>query len=194
MIIPKLTGYVGNQFFQMATAYSLSQDINTSWGVYKQELDYSLYNLLNIPYTNIKLENIYKEKDFKYEKILCSENTILQGYFQSYKYFQKYKNDILKLFNAPLIYNKNIVGIHVRKGDYIRLKKYHTNLPLSYYQQAINLEKQDGIKRHVHHIIPLHGVDENGVHVVSGLHVETNLQILTESENLKKSNKFNANR
>ena len=62
------------------------------------------------------------------------------------------------------------------------------------YQQAIDLEKQDGIKRHVHHIIPLHGVDENGVHVVCGLHVETNLQILTESENLRLKNKFNANR
>ena len=62
------------------------------------------------------------------------------------------------------------------------------------YQQAIDLEKQDGIKRHVHHEIPLHGVDENGVHVVCGLHIETNLQILTESENLKKGNKFNANR
>ncbi len=60
------------------------------------------------------------------------------------------------------------------------------------YQQAIDLEKQDGIKRHVDHIIPLHGVNEKGEHVVSGLHVETNLQILTESENLKKSNKFKA--
>ncbi len=62
------------------------------------------------------------------------------------------------------------------------------------YQQAIDLEKQDGIKRHVDHIIPLHGVDENGEHVVCGLHVETNLQILTESENLRKKNKFNAKR
>ena len=59
------------------------------------------------------------------------------------------------------------------------------------YQQAIDLEKLDGIKRHVDHIIPLYGVNENGEHIVCGLHVETNLQILTESENLHKKNKFN---
>ncbi|MFA7506993.1 MAG: hypothetical protein WCZ11_02020 [Bacilli bacterium] len=53
------------------------------------------------------------------------------------------------------------------------------------------MEKQDGIKRHVDHIIPLHGVNNYGEHVVCGLHIETNLQILTESENLKKHNKFN---
>lgn len=52
------------------------------------------------------------------------------------------------------------------------------------YKEAKRLEKLDGIKRHVDHIIPLQG--EN----VSGFHMLENLQILTESENVRKSNKL----
>jgi hypothetical protein len=80
-------------------------------------------------------------------------NYLIDGYWQTEKYFKKYRRQILEDFSFPkkiskknkLILNqikkKNSISIHVRRGDYVTNKK--TNLchgicSINYYNSAIN--------------------------------------------------------
>lgn len=58
------------------------------------------------------------------------------------------------------------------------------------YAERDRLIEETGIPHHVDHDIALRGVDENGEHIVCGLHVEHNLRVVPAKTNLKKSNKF----
>lgn len=53
-----------------------------------------------------------------------------------------------------------------------------------YYVEARRLTQLTGIKHHVDHIVPLKG------RLVCGLHVETNLRVITAIENLRKRDKL----
>ena len=73
-----------------------------------------------------------------------------------------------------------------------RRKKRDRSMPLwadkkeiqAIYIKAKQLTKETGIKHEVDHIIP------SNHPLVCGLHVESNLQILTETDNIIKSNNF----
>jgi 5-methylcytosine-specific restriction endonuclease McrA len=69
-----------------------------------------------------------------------------------------------------------------RTPNWLTPNDYHAIRTL--YETAAALTKSTGIEHHVDHIIPLQG------RTVSGFHCPTNLQILTQSENCSKNNKF----
>lgn len=134
------------------------------------------------------------DKNKEYQLVYRQEHrNSISEYNSFYNNSYRLKNS-LKLNSYGKIYrseNKGTVNSFTAKYRASKLKatpKWLTQFDLDYikmlYIQAKELEKLDGIKYHVDHIIPLQG--EN----VCGLHVPWNLQIIEATENLIKSNKI----
>lgn len=179
MIIIKLMGGIGNQMFQYAAGRRLAIKHKT---ILKLDLtflldrtprknstyrDYELgaFNIQeNIvdPLDNkilmvkqkLKLINLVNELHYQFHESTLSapDNSYLEGYWQSEKYFKDVedliRNEFTVKFKAEGI-NKKIaeeinsceaVSLHIRRGDYAsnpEINKYHGLCPLEYYQKAL---------------------------------------------------------
>jgi hypothetical protein len=159
-----IKGGLGNQMFQLATAYAYSR-------YYKYELLILKENNNQRPYyweTILKKWSKYlvdilpnalyiyiEQEDFRYIQIPYLEKGLyLKGYYQSSKYFY---NDIIKTEIKELmkpsyellekVQNKytyllnninRVVVIHARRTDYITFSNIHGPLSIDYYINAID--------------------------------------------------------
>ena len=100
--------------------------------------------------------NLYKEPQFNYsDKFLkIKNNTYIEGYFQTEKYFNSIRDDVIDSFTLKnkasvksakiidQIKNSDSVSLHVRRGDYVSNKnanKFHGLMGEAYYKKAIAL-------------------------------------------------------
>ena len=88
--------------------------------------------------------------------------------------------------SSPINREKSRINSAKRKAAKLQRRPSWANEQLidALHVEAKRLEELTGIQFHVDHIIPLQG------ELVSGLHVETNLQLLPAHENRSKSNSF----
>lgn len=155
-------GGLGNQLFMFFNLLSLSKKYNMDFNVcydssYQRHNPSQKYSLFkNIKFNELSKEElkdyeIYNESGFKYNEITFDnkKNNFIKGYFQSYKYFWDYQDEIKKyvyIDNDKInlikkifsVYNKKILSIHIRLGDYIDFKDFHYNAPIEYYQNALS--------------------------------------------------------
>jgi hypothetical protein len=155
-VTPILLGGLGNQMFEMANAYAYAKNNNMSLIVNKTS------NMKNKSYwdsifkdiqTDIKCES-YKwkkltEKNFHYQPLPTFKSNVnikLDGYFQSAKYFNLFKQDLITLFTKHIDIDLSIekqstesqlVSVHVRRGDYLKYK-LHTNVGQYYLEKAMS--------------------------------------------------------
>jgi len=129
----------------------------------------------------------HRDERLKYSRNYYEENKEYLLKWQK-QYYEKNKDNYLKWQKQ---YYQNHKAEHKfraskRRALILRATPKWANFDKikAIYEEADRLEKLDGIKRHVDHIIPLQN------NLVCGLHVETNLQVLLAKDNLSKSNKF----
>ena len=171
----KLKGGLGNQLFQIFTtiAYGLEHNLNfffqfsdkshsifaprkVYWQTLLKKLECLTNSTLNIQNTNIYL---VAERNFSFNKLAFPTITpsppqsliLLDGYFQSYKYFEMYKPQIIKMLDFEVqqrayytfAEDVSVVSLHFRLGDYKYLTHLYVILPLQYYINALRMISLD---------------------------------------------------
>lgn len=147
MITSIYRGGLGNQLFQIACGYFLAKNNNDNYKINPNlHVEYGqgnhIKNYLNTIFKNIektdyKGDNLYKESQFNFSNINYQNNLLLDGYFQSEKYFPNFKKQLNELFNFNHENIKNdICTIHIRTGDYIRQPSFNV-ITKKYFDNSI---------------------------------------------------------
>ena len=150
---------LGNQLFEVFALLSKAIDIN---GLDKIKINNIIKNPHDIisksvywntlfiklkPFLTdtrpLNINKIYKEKQMNIYNEIPNDIDMIQGYFQSLKYFDKnwnkLKNYLTFSKNINIKINKQTVSIHFRLGDYIISGDNHPVLPVEYYIKSLNV-------------------------------------------------------
>ena len=167
-------GGLGNQLFQIFTLLSYCIDTKKTPVLEFSEqspsvttrLTYwkTVFSYFNNFHSLTKGDYYIRESDaFTYTELpKLNGNVILEGYFQSYKYFEnnigliksllgfeeKIADIKLKFLTTYLqkYEDEVIVSVHFRIGDYKKLQEHHPILPPSYYEKATSLLSHRKVK------------------------------------------------
>jgi hypothetical protein len=142
MIIPKLYGRLGNQCFQIAAAIAHAKTVGTNYRVPYRTADPNVwptyFNSLPIA-RGAATVHTYTEKRHCYDPIPLYKDLLIDGYFQSEKYFEHAKREVQKELNLSRPGDgHNFVALHVRRGDYLQYPDQFPVLPVEYYQAAVD--------------------------------------------------------
>jgi hypothetical protein len=134
-------GWLGNQMFQYAATLALSKRIGVSCAFPAKSP-----NLHDIFLLSAEIHEhcapILREGGFHFSPLSTDVNDlVLQGYFQSEKYFEDCREEVKKEFSfrnpQQFTLLENTVSIHVRRGDYVNQPHYHPTCSMDYYHRAM---------------------------------------------------------
>lgn len=144
-------GGVGNQLFQIAAGYAYAKrwgkkliinPYNWNAGQGTNPLEYINTIFKNFEYGNYFTRDVIgiHEKRFDYDELPFYFGSVsLNGYFQSLKYFEECKDEFISLLNLPEVDDIKIdVGVHIRRGDYLKNAAIHHVCHTEYFEHFFN--------------------------------------------------------
>lgn len=155
-------GRLGNQIFQYSFLFGLNKKHGYQIGLIKNNCQF--WNCFKLPkgvinYTNYNFKKTIREKKgaCNYDEFLVQQpdNTIFVGYFQSYKYFDEYKEDLINSLEFKdeikekgekilLNYGNDCISIHVRRGDYLKdISLWGNLIEQNYYKMCLDIIPKD---------------------------------------------------
>lgn len=148
-VLPVVAGRLGNNLFMVANAYSKARTYSKELYLCKPQFHQEYVESI---FKDFKFINSYQENhNYNLEVPSDDTYTLYSGYFQSEVYFEKYSDDIKKLFGPPIefiekikkeipvLFEKKITVINVRRGDYLNYPSYHPTVSKDYIYQALKL-------------------------------------------------------
>jgi len=144
-------GRLGNQLFQIASTIGIAKDLEQDFCFPEWEYQGCFKNKLPQGHVDPELALVEQKCDyhpFDKDKVEKDKDLILEGYFQSEKYFLSAEEEVRSYFEfsdeiLERVQEKysHVLGhydttIHVRRGDYTNLKDIYWNLSHLYYFRA----------------------------------------------------------
>jgi hypothetical protein len=148
MIGTRFYGRMGNVLFQAAHTIALALKHNQEFS-FPNKTDNPHWNplylqhLVNPNWVQGKEDVLINENGMQYQPVEWKDEwkdkqVVLNGYWQSEKYFKDYRQEILYLFDYPYEL-KEVCSIHARFGDYFLVKGKHIIIDEPYLTSAMNL-------------------------------------------------------
>lgn len=109
-----------------------------AWACINQTVPISVPNTGTLPFQPMVYhEPVDGEGHPYYHDIPVRDNVLFRGYYQSFRYFDEYRQDILDIINFPYQMSEGIVGLHIRRGDVVSQPDAFPMAPPAYYHEAI---------------------------------------------------------
>lgn len=149
MISARTCGRLGNFLFQFAATYCHAKKNGFNYCMPSKSMNERLWptpKFKNIKYGGPQPGKLYQEKSTSYSPIPDDDNLILEGYWQSEKYWHGLHKEIAEVLGFPNEVH-DWVAVHIRRGDYLKFPDEFPVLPMEFYKKAIWHFKELGYKK-----------------------------------------------